>query len=81
MTAPHDRTPMTSDALVRPEKAPILTVQQHILREQDRIPGAAGEFSLLMSGLTLAAKPPDDEHPYGHGRVETITGLLPAQLE
>jgi len=27
-------------------------------------------------GLTLAAKPPDDEHPYGHGRVETLTGLL-----
>jgi cation diffusion facilitator family transporter len=27
-------------------------------------------------GLSLAAKPPDDEHPYGHGRVETLTGLL-----
>jgi cation diffusion facilitator family transporter len=34
----------------------------------------AGGFVLL--GLTLAAIPPDDNHPYGHGRVETLTGLL-----
>ena len=27
-------------------------------------------------GLTLAAIPPDENHPYGHGRVETLTGLL-----
>lgn len=27
-------------------------------------------------GLTLAAIPPDSNHPYGHGRVETLTGLL-----
>ena len=34
----------------------------------------ASGFVLL--GLTLAAKPPDENHPYGHGRVETLTGLL-----
>ena len=34
----------------------------------------ASGFVLL--GLTLAAKPADDEHPYGHGRIETLTGLL-----
>jgi cation diffusion facilitator family transporter len=34
----------------------------------------ASGFVLL--GLALAAKPADDEHPYGHGRVETLTGLL-----
>ncbi len=34
----------------------------------------ASGFVLL--GLTLAAKPPDAEHPYGHGRVETLTGLV-----
>ena len=56
MTTPHDRAPLKSDALVRPEKDPILTVQQHIQREQQRIPGAANEFSWLMSGLTLATK-------------------------
>jgi cation diffusion facilitator family transporter len=31
---------------------------------------------LVLLGLTLAAKPADSDHPYGHGRVETLTGLL-----
>jgi cation diffusion facilitator family transporter len=30
----------------------------------------------VLLGLTLAAKPADQEHPYGHGRIETLTGLL-----
>ncbi|MEO8595510.1 MAG: cation diffusion facilitator family transporter [Candidatus Solibacter sp.] len=30
----------------------------------------------VLFGLTMAAKPADEEHPYGHGRVETLTGLL-----
>jgi cation diffusion facilitator family transporter len=30
----------------------------------------------VLFGLTLAAKPADDNHPYGHGRVETLTGLF-----
>ena len=30
----------------------------------------------VLFGLTLAAKPADENHPYGHGRVETLTGLL-----
>jgi len=34
----------------------------------------ASGFVLL--GLTLAAKPADSNHPYGHGRVEILTGLL-----
>lgn len=34
----------------------ITTVQQHILSEQQRFPGASGEFSWLLSGITLAAK-------------------------
>src|SRR5215472_7310545 len=34
----------------------------------------ASGFVLL--GLTVAAKPPDEEHPYGHGRAEILTGLL-----
>lgn len=36
--------------------APIMTVQQHILQEQKRFPGASGEFSWLLSGITLATK-------------------------
>lgn len=35
---------------------PILTVQQHILQEQKRFPGASGEFSWLLSGITMATK-------------------------
>jgi cation diffusion facilitator family transporter len=34
----------------------------------------ASGFVLL--GLTLAAKPADSNHPYGHGRAETLIGLL-----
>lgn len=32
---------------------PIITVQQHILQEQKRFPGASGEFSWLLSGITM----------------------------
>lgn len=35
---------------------PIITVEQHILQEQKRFPGASGEFSWLLSGITLATK-------------------------
>jgi cation diffusion facilitator family transporter len=30
---------------------------------------------LVLFGLIMAAKPPDAEHPYGHGRLETLSGL------
>jgi cation diffusion facilitator family transporter len=31
---------------------------------------------LVLVGLTLAARPADKNHPYGHGRAEILTGLL-----
>ena len=31
---------------------------------------------LVLLGLIVAAKPADAEHPYGHGRAETLAGLL-----
>jgi cation diffusion facilitator family transporter len=31
---------------------------------------------LVLVGLHLASRPADENHPYGHGRVETLTGLL-----
>ena len=34
----------------------VLTVQQHILQEQQNFPGASGEFSWLLSGITIATK-------------------------
>ncbi len=38
------------------QHAPIITVQQHILQEQKKFPGASGEFSWLLSGITIATK-------------------------
>jgi cation diffusion facilitator family transporter len=31
--------------------------------------------AIVYAGLGLARKPPDSEHPYGHGRYETLAGL------
>ena len=30
---------------------------------------------IVLFGLFVAAKPPDENHPYGHGRFETLAGL------
>ncbi len=35
---------------------PIVTIQEHIIEGQQRYPGATGEFSWLLSGITLATK-------------------------
>jgi len=32
--------------------------------------------SFVYSGFILAGKPADKDHPYGHGRYETLTGLM-----
>lgn len=44
----------------------------------DGLESAADVFAsgIVLLGLTLAAKPPDWNHPYGHGRLETLTGLF-----
>lgn len=44
----------------------------------DGFESAADVFTsgLVLIALTLAARPADDNHPYGHGRVEILTGLL-----
>jgi cation diffusion facilitator family transporter len=44
----------------------------------DGLESAADVFAsgLLLIGLTLAARPADENHPYGHGRLEILTGLL-----
>ncbi|WP_125154035.1 cation diffusion facilitator family transporter [Clostridium rectalis] len=31
---------------------------------------------ITMLGFKLASKPPDEEHPFGHGRIEYISGLF-----
>lgn len=30
----------------------------------------------VLFGFVIAARPPDENHPYGHGRYETLTGLV-----
>ena len=44
----------------------------------DGLESAGDVFSsgFVLLGLTLAARPPDENHPYGHGRIEILTGLL-----
>jgi cation diffusion facilitator family transporter len=37
--------------------------------------GDALSSAIVYAGLWLASKPPDYEHPYGHGRYETLAGL------
>lgn len=31
--------------------------------------------TIVLVGLTIAARPPDENHPYGHGRVETLAAF------
>ena len=44
----------------------------------DGFESAADVFTsgLVLVGMTIAALPADENHPYGHGRVEILTGLL-----
>src|SRR5438270_5906219 len=44
----------------------------------DGLESAADVFAsgFVLLGLTLAALPADSNHPYGHGRAETLTGLI-----
>ena len=45
----------------------------------DGFESAADFFTsgLVLAGLWVASKPPDQDHPYGHGRFETHFGLSP----
>jgi len=44
----------------------------------DGFESAADVFAsgLVLVGLILSARPADENHPYGHGRLETLTGLM-----
>jgi cation diffusion facilitator family transporter len=46
----------------------------------DGIESTLDVFSSLVTllGLRIAAKPPDDNHPYGHGKAESLAGLVAA---
>lgn len=32
--------------------------------------------AVILFGLKVAAEPPDDDHPYGHGKAESIAGII-----
>ncbi|HEY9153486.1 MAG TPA: cation diffusion facilitator family transporter [Opitutaceae bacterium] len=36
--------------------------------------------SLVWAGLQVASQPPDQEHPYGHGKAESVAGLAVSAL-
>lgn len=38
--------------------------------------GDVAASALVLVGLTVAARPADSDHPYGHGRAETLTALI-----
>ena len=40
----------------------------------------AGSSVVALLGFKLAAKPADDEHPFGHGRLEYVAGLVVAVI-
>jgi cation diffusion facilitator family transporter len=40
----------------------------------------SGTSVLVVFGFRMARKPPDEKHPFGHGRVESVTGLVIAVL-
>lgn len=44
----------------------------------DGFESAADVFAsgLVLTGLILSSRPPDKNHPYGHGRLEILTGLM-----
>jgi cation diffusion facilitator family transporter len=37
--------------------------------------GDIASAAIVWGGLAISAKPPDDNHPYGHGKAEPIAGL------
>jgi fructose-1,6-bisphosphatase I len=51
-----EKPPIEIEHLPHATNPSLLTVQQHVMREQRRFPNATGEFSWLFSGLTLATK-------------------------
>lgn len=47
----------------------------------DAIESLGDVFSsfIIFLGLRVSVKPPDDDHPFGHGKVEPITSFIDAQ--
>ncbi|PYT14276.1 MAG: cation transporter [Acidobacteria bacterium] len=68
---------MAASALLAVVKIVVGLAASSIAVVSDGFESAADFFTsgLVLLGLWIAAKPPDEEHPYGHGRFEILTGL------
>jgi fructose-1,6-bisphosphatase I len=53
---PHPQNLQEYPRMFRPVNRPLMTVQQHIIEQQQSHPTATGQFSWLLSGITLATK-------------------------
>jgi cation diffusion facilitator family transporter len=64
-------------AILAAVKISVGLAAQSVALVSDGFESAADFFTsgLVLAGLWIAAKPPDKEHPYGHGRFETLVGL------
>src|SRR5438094_1765767 len=57
MTGMKTRVAEKTRAVAPPARLPmIMTAERHILEQQRKFPHATGEFSWLLSGITLATK-------------------------
>lgn len=54
----------------------VLSASNALLADGFESTGDVLASGLVWLGLTLAAKPADSNHPYGHGRAETVSGLI-----
>jgi cation diffusion facilitator family transporter len=60
----------------------VVNIAAGILTQSTSVFAAGAEFAgdvmastIVLFGLTVAARPADENHPYGHGRVETLAAL------
>lgn len=54
--------------------AGLVTRSTSVLAAGLEFAGDVAASAIIFFGLAMAAKPPDQDHPYGHGRYETLAG-------
>lgn len=58
--------------------AGILTSSVSVIADSINNLSDSGSSVITLAGYKIAGRPADDEHPFGHGRVEYVAGLLVA---
>jgi cation diffusion facilitator family transporter len=69
---------MLASAILAALKITIGLITRSTALTSDGFESAGDVFAsgIVYIGFHLASKPPDEDHPYGHGRFETLAGLL-----